>query len=57
MHTRHSNARNLAHDFGVSLVHACVATLAALAGEMLAYVILILISGEDLATCALSNLA
>ena len=28
------NARNLAHDFGVSLVHASVVMLAALAGEM-----------------------
>ena len=28
------NARNLAHDFSVSLVHASVVTLAALTGEM-----------------------
>ena len=35
-HKRHhvKSARNLAHDFGVSLVHASVVTLAALAGEM-----------------------
>ena len=54
MHTRHSNARNLAHDFGVSLVlNACVATLAALAGEIAG----ICDTYIDLATCALSNLA
>ena len=28
------NARNLAHDSDVSLVHACVATLVALAREV-----------------------
>ena len=35
-HKRHYviNARNLVHDFGVSLVHASVVTLVALAGEM-----------------------
>ena len=36
IHKRHHviNARDLAHNFGVSLVHASVVTLAALAREM-----------------------
>ena len=35
IHKQHDviNARNLVHDFGVSLVHSSVVTLAALAGE------------------------
>ena len=55
-HKRHSynvNARNLAHDFGVKL---SVATLPALAEKWLAYVWYLAISGEDLATYALSRL-
>ena len=45
---------------GIGLIHACVATVAVLAGEMAAihaYVMPIATSGEDLHTYASSSLA